>query len=464
MGTPQPHALLLPFPAQGHINPFSQLAHILVDSFGFFITFVNTDFNHGLLSPVPSRNIRFVSFPDGLPSEHRRVQQLPELCAALLQNATSHIHRILEDSKRSKEYPPITAIISDGVLSFTMNVARSHGIPRIAFPTTSACGLSAFHYMPLLVRSGLIPMPENEAERRERMQKPVTCIPKMECLRVKDLPSFCNVTDMADFLFQYVQRETQEIGNADLIIINTWEDLEGPVLADLNQRFSGKVASIGPLLLPYGGETPINTSLWKEEISCLNWLDKQHPKSVLYVCFGSITVLTRQELEEFAWGLEASRQPFLWVIRPDLVNGDSALLPAEFVEKTIDRACFVSWAAQLKVLGHRAVGGFLTHSGWNSTLESICAGVPMISWPFFAEQQTNRRFVSAEWKVGYEMDETVQRESVKAMVLKLMNENESLDLRKNCERFRKNAQQAVFGGTSEQNLKRMVELIVRDVK
>ena len=136
--------------------------------------------------------------------------------------------------------------------------------------------------------------------------------------------------------------------------------------------------------------------MWTDETVCVKWLDCQEPSSVIYVCFGSITVMSIEELLEIAWGLEASKQPFLWVIRPDLIDGHSAVLPVEFLEKVNDRSFFVRWAPQRKVLSHSSVGAFLTHCGWNSTLESTSAGVPMISRPFFSEQTTNRRFVKRE--------------------------------------------------------------------
>lgn len=109
---------------------------------------------------------------------------------------------------------------------------------------------------------------------------------------------------------------------------------------------------------------------------------------MIYVSFGSSTVLTREELVEFWHGLVNRKNRFLWVMRPDLVvgkeNGD--WIPAELEEGTKERGFMVGWAPQEEVLAHKAVGGFLTHSGWNSTLESLVASVPMICCPYFANQ------------------------------------------------------------------------------
>ena len=119
----------------------------------------------------------------------------------------------------------------------------------------------------------------------------------------------------------------------------------------------------------------------------MTWLDAQPLKSVIYVSFRSITVMTKDELMEFWYGLVNSKQWYLWAIGPNLVaqKYDEGQIPVELVEGTKDRGCMVSWALQEEVLIHQAIGGFLTHSGWNSILESIVARVPMICWPYFAD-------------------------------------------------------------------------------
>ncbi|PWA92949.1 UDP-glucuronosyl/UDP-glucosyltransferase [Artemisia annua] len=215
----------------------------------------------------------------------------------------------------------------------------------------------------------------------------------MKGLRLKDMPSFLRSTDPDEFMVNYVIRETTRTKKASAIILNTFDDLEHDVLNELSSIYPN-VYSIGPLnALLRDMENRdlqfLGSSLWKEETECMEWLDSKEPKSVVYVNFGSITVMTPQQLVEFSWGLANSNQTFLWVIRPDLVSGDSAMLPPEFTEMTRERGLLASWCPQEKVLNHASIGGFLTHCGWNSTLESISCGVPMICWPFFAEQPTN---------------------------------------------------------------------------
>ncbi|KAL5675829.1 hypothetical protein ACJX0J_011960, partial [Zea mays] len=226
-------------------------------------------------------------------------------------------------------------------------------------------------------------------------------------MRLKDFPSFMRSTDPDEFMVHYAVRVTDHTAGADAVLLNTLDELEQEALDAMRAAVIPPAASIntiGPLALlaeqivPRGSQLDsLGSNLWKEDASCFRWLDGRKPRSVVFVNYGSVTVMTSAELVEFAWGLANSGHDFLWIIRPDLVSGDAAVLPPEFQEAIEGRGLLANWCAQDAVLRHQAVGVFLTHSGWNSTLESLCAGVPMLCWPFFAEQQTNCRYTCAEW-------------------------------------------------------------------
>lgn len=152
------------------------------------------------------------------------------------------------------------------------------------------------------------------------------------------------------------------------------------------------------------------------------WLEAQPQGSVIYVSFGSSTIVKREDLMEIWHGLVNSKKRFLWVMRPDIVaaKDNDDRIPAEVEEGTRERGLIVGWAPQEDVLAHKAVGGFFTHNGWNSTLDSVVAGVPMICWPYFADQQINSRFVSEVWKLGLDMKDVCDRHVVEKMVNDLM--------------------------------------------
>jgi hypothetical protein len=459
---------MFPYPAEGHIRPMTQLAKILYAR-GFYITFVNTEYIQERLDRSGSESVkshpadfRFETIPDCLPADHGRTLKIDELSESLINNGPLHFDKLIDKLKNLQpDVPPVTCIISDGVLSFTQKTARKLRVPRVAFWTPSACGFSAYFFMPLLIDNGYIPLKDESCFTNGYMEEILTCIPGMPPLHVKDLPSFLQVTDRTkDYMFGYLKSEGQATLEADMVILNTFDELEGPVLDAIRNRIL-PLYTLGPLL--HGAENnqnqifDLSESIWSEETGCVKWLDGQEPSSVIYVCFGSITVISDEELVEFASGLEASKQPFMWALRPDLIHGHSAVLPVEFLEKVKDRSFLVSWAPQMKVLSHPSVGGFLTHSGWNSTMESICAGVPMISWPFFAEQQTNRRFVSDVWKIGMEMHEVVRRENVENVVRRLMRGEEGQQMKKRIDRLRDASIRAVGkGGSSYNNMEEFV--------
>lgn len=278
-------------------------------------------------------------------------------------------------------------------------------------------------------------------------------------IRFQDLPTFIRTTDPDDPMIKYILKEIDRCRrSAGAILINTFHSLEAKVLDTLTNFMEElpPIYSIGPLNLSVETDELIRCSLWKEESECLKWLDAREPESVVYVNLGSIAVVSKQQLLELASGLAASNKAFLWVIRPDVVAGESADLPVEFMEETKDRGMVARWCPQEEVLNHPAVGAFLSHMGWNSTLESICGGVPMLCWPFFADQQTNCRFACHDWGIGKEIDDLKSGE-VKRLVIELLDGNEGKEMRMKARELKKMAMAAVTnGGSSHQNLEQVI--------
>ncbi|KAL6311786.1 hypothetical protein AAG906_022910 [Vitis piasezkii] len=268
------------------------------------------------------------------------------------------------------------------------------GLPRtihLEFPSFLSAPL-------VLVPSGHIFLRSNSLNLANFPSKLVTSIPGMEgFLRKRDLPSLI--------------RETQQTPRAHALILNTFEDLEGPILGQIRNH-------------------------------CLLLNRRRHSLQTVY---GKKT--------------EAAYR-FLWVIRTDSLAEEDGerQTPAELLEgqgEELHRGV----GSTRRVLAHPAVGGFLTHSGWNSTLESICAGVPMICWPYFADQQINSRFVSHVWKLGSDMKDTCDRLIVEKMVRDLMEERKD-ELLKTADKMATRARKCVSeGGSSYCNLNSLIEEI-----
>ncbi|WMV19746.1 hypothetical protein MTR67_013131 [Solanum verrucosum] len=167
------------------------------------------------------------------------------------------------------------------------------------------------------------------------------------------------------------------------------------------------------------------------------------------------------DLKEFAWGLANSKHPFLWIVRPGIVMGDSAVLPDEFLEEIKDRGLLASWCPQDQVLSHPSIGVFLTHCGWNSTIESISSGVPLICWPFFAEQQTNCRYACAEWGIGVEVNKDVKRQEIEAIIKDMLEGKKGKELKDKALEWKKKAAEATdIGGPSWKHFDTFLERLL----
>jgi pathogen-inducible salicylic acid glucosyltransferase len=195
--------------------------------------------------------------------------------------------------------------------------------------------------------------------------------------------------------------------------------------------------------------------------ACMKWLDDQPKGSVVYVSFGSVAALEVEQMEEIAWGLRMSNRCFLWVVRAS----EEAKLPKNFVEETCEKGLVVRWCPQLEVLAHEAVGCFVTHCGWNSTLEALSLSVPMVAIPQYSDQSTNAKYIMDVWKVGLKAsaDEKglVSREAAEHCIREIMEGERGNEIKKNALKLRKLAKEAVDeGGSSDKNIEEFVAKLV----
>ncbi|KAL5705214.1 7-deoxyloganetin glucosyltransferase [Ranunculus cassubicifolius] len=472
-----PHAVCIPYPAQGHINPMLKLAKLLHHR-GFHITFINTEYNHkrllksrgpNSLNGLPS--FQFKTITDGLPpsDDIDATQSIPALCESTSINCLAPFRDLVSELNNNHNSPPVSCIVSDGSMTFTLEVAKELGIPEVLLWTTSVCGFMGYLQFPYLIQQGLMPLQDESYLTNGYLDAPVDWIPGVKDIRLRDLPSFIRTTEPNALMTQIVLQETGRASKASAIVFNTFEELEHDSLSAIRDSLP-PIYTIGSLHLLINQISDkelmsLGSNLWKEE-ECLPWLDTKEPNSVVYVNFGSITVITQQQMTEFAWGLANSKQNFLWVIRSDVVSGDTAMLSPEFLSEIKERGLLVSWCPQEQVLNHPSIGGFLTHSGWNSTLESVCSGVPMICWPFFADQQMNCRYTCAHWDIGLEIDSNVNRDDVEYLVRELMEGSKGKDMRMKAMTWKRKAAEAIApGGTSYVNMDKFVsEILLKEVK
>ncbi|WJX70619.1 7-deoxyloganetin glucosyltransferase [Trifolium repens] len=468
------HAVLVPFPAQGHINAlmkFAKLLHLR----GFHITFVNTEYNHKRLlksrgsDPLDGINgFNFETIPDGLTpieGEDNASIDIPSLCQSIRKNFLRPFDELLaklQDSATAGVIPPVTCIVSDCYMPFAIPAAEEHALPAIIFNPFSACNfLTSLHFRTLLEK-GLIPLKDESYRTNGYLDTKVDCIPGLEKFRLKDLLGLLRTTDPNDPMVEFVIEAADTFHRASAIVFNTYNELESDVMKELYSMFPS-LYTIGPLS-SFLNQTPQNdlaslgSNLWKEDTKCLKWLESKEPGSVVYVNFGSVTVMTPEQILEFAWGLAGSKIPFLWILRPDIVTGGSLIFSSEFEDEISDRGLIASWCPQEQVLNHPSIGGFLTHCGWNSTIESICAGVPMLCWPYFADQPTNCRYICNEWEIGIEIDTNVKREEVSMLVNELLVGEKAKEMRQNVMELKKLAEENTSpGGCSYMNMDKVIQ-------
>lgn len=498
----KPHAVCLPLPFQSHIIAMLKLAKLLYLK-GLRITFVNTEFNHQkmLKSRGPDSlngfpDFQFETIPDGLPPcDINSTQEVVPLCYSMIKTFAGPFRTLitkLNKESASSNVSQVTCVVADAYYSTQLEpVVKGLGIPAIPLWTMSAAFLMSKLHCQHLVEQGLIPpkgilvffshlllfslswrltffhcLLDKSDLLNGYLDTPVDSIPGMTDIRLKDLPSFFWEDDdpSVNFLLQQMHGVTK----ASAIIMNTFEDLEAEVLEALKPLLP-PIYKIGPLqlLLQEISNKELNSvgsNIWKEDHESLKWLNSQQPNSVIYVNFGSLMVLTSEQFIEFAWGLADSGYPFLWVIRPDLIGGQTAIFPPGFIEETADRGRISGWCSQEQVLAHTSTAGFLTHSGWNSTMDTICAGVPVISWPCFSDQTMNCRYSCVHWGIGIELENNVKRRQIERRVRELMEGDKAKDMKRWSAAYKKSAEEATKpGGTSYEDLNRLVEMIAQKI-
>ncbi|KAI5063115.1 hypothetical protein GOP47_0021662 [Adiantum capillus-veneris] len=423
------HALLVPFPLEGHINGLLRLAHALAAHQGLFITFAYPARLYSLahsrnkipLADSSSRcnNLRIKVIPDGLPTEAEVVPSVNELMAAVFV-FQSGIETLLDRQHSSQQQldhdvvgmqpPPIACIISDTFVPWTQDLANKAKLPRVEFWTSTAAVYAMGTFLPELISKGHLPVKHGKEHKPWIVDAPLLdFIPGLPPFPVTDLPhEFISSPDPESPMFQFMLSAFSRFKEAQRILVHSVYELESNVF-DALTALDYPIRAVGPLFNDLHEKTDLQEELPAAvpKHECLQWLDKQKPASVVYVALGTLSTIKLKELEALALGLEDTGHPFLWVLRIDALSegslSDSA--SADLIKQSVEQGlgCVVPWAPQTEVLKHASIGAFFSHCGWNSTIESLWEGVPMVACPRGAEQRSNARWIVENWKVGVEV-------------------------------------------------------------
>ncbi|MED6116265.1 hypothetical protein PIB30_098489 [Stylosanthes scabra] len=450
------HFVFIPLMAPGHLIPMVDMAKLLARRNIVKVTIVTTLLNSILFKDTIEREaqsgspiqIQLVPFPNaesGIPDGCESLDSLPSVdLTKKFIVALGLMQRPLEDLYE-KLTPTPCCIIYDKHIICVADIARKFNVPRILFDESNCFHLLCNHNLHLSkVHETLSP--------QEMFLVPG--IPERIGLRRSQLSGILNPG--AD---QELNAAREQVGAAEAgaygMVVNTFDELEMEYVKEYKKI--SKIWCVGPVSLSNKNELEmaIRSKRHSDEDGnrYMKWLDSWPPSSVVYVCLGSLNRVTPEQLIELGLGLEATNRPFIWVLRCAYRREemDTWLSESGFEERVKGRGILIKgWVPQVLILSHKSIGAFLTHCGWNSTLEGICASVPLVTFPLFEEKHVVQ----------------VTRENVKDAIEKVMGQGEECHrIRLRARKYGTMAKRVIEeGGSSYCNMSRLIEDIVRTTK
>ncbi|KAI3936002.1 hypothetical protein MKW92_047914 [Papaver armeniacum] len=459
-----PHVAVIPFMAKGHTIPILHLVRLLV-SRGVAVTIFTTHGNSPYIRQFitgTEASVIDLSFPQNV---HPELQQgvestdkfpsmslfVPFVTATKLMQP--EFDRVLESL-----YPRVSCIISDGFFPWTLQSATKLGVPRLVFYGMSNYVGAVFHVL----------SKDQSLMDRNSDDEPFS-LPAFPWIKLtrNDFESSVTNPDIDGPHFQFMMEVFAATRNSNGIIVNSFCELEPKFLEYCNREKTPKAWCVGPLCL---AEPPkvAGEPLQKPASTTLEWLDELLAKgrSVLYVAFGSQADISTEQLQEIANGLEKSMINFLWVVRSSKCD---EIVDEEFKERVKDSGLVVTeWVDQVAILNHQSVSGFMSHCGWNSVMESICASVPILAWPMMAEQHLNARMVVEELGIGIRVLAEngsvrgfVTSECIEKQVRELMEGENAKEMKKKVKQLSEEARRAMEeGGSSWFTLDQLINEVI----
>lgn len=467
----QPHVLLVTFPAQGHINPSLQFAKRLI-KLGIEVTFATSVFAQRRMAKTATtststKGLKFAAFSDGYDDGFKaNVDDSKRYMTEIRNRGSQTIRNII--LKSSDEGRPVTSLVYTLLLPWVEEVGRELHIPSALLWIQPATVLNIYYYY----FNGY----EDEMKCSTN-NDPNWCIqlPRLPLLKSQDLPSFLvssSSKDNGKYSFALPtfkeQLDTLDGEENPKVLVNTFDALEQEALKAIEKY---NLIGIGPLIPSsfLDGKDPLDSSfggdLFQKCNDYMEWLNSKPKSSIVYISFGSLLNLSRNQKEEIAKGLIEIKRPFLWVIRDQENVKEEEEEKLSSMMELEKQGKIVSWCSQLEVLTHPSLGCFVSHCGWNSTLESLSSGVPVVAFPHWTDQGTNAKLIEDVWKTGVRLrvneDDVVDSEEIKRCIEIVMDGGEKgEEMRENAQKWKELAREAVKeGGSSEVNLKAFVQQV-----
>lgn len=457
---PQQLHVLLVVALQAHMNPMLKFARCLASK-RVHVTLATTETvrNHLLHSTnlfTLNSRIRFEFFSDGLTAEFDR-DKSAETFATLQAVSSENLSKLVANFNAKKTR--LSCIVFNPFAPWVADVAEEHGIP-CALLWNQACAVFSIVYR--YSKDLLNPF--------ELMD-----CPGIPNLQVSDLPSTLLPSTPVHFK-KLISDSARCAERARWVLGNSFYELESEIIDSMDALLP--IRPIGPLVSPFllgkneaddNSDYALHVDGLKAEESCIEWLDRQRPCSVVYVSFGRVTVWSQKQIDNISMALKNSDRPFLWALKPPAEGSkrDSGELSRGFLEETKEKGIVVTWCSQEKVLMHKAVACFMTHGGWNSALETVVSGVPVIVYPEWTDQPTNAKLLSDVFKVGVrvringdEEDGVVTTKEVERCIEEVINGPKAAEMKKRAMELKEAANKALeVGGSSDQNINDFIKNI-----
>ncbi|KAH7847528.1 hypothetical protein Vadar_027215 [Vaccinium darrowii] len=345
---------------------------------GLKVTFVLTSKAISTNIQVQANSVKIACISDGS-GQGDKAKDIVTSIEHFQAAASQSLAELIE--KQNSSDHPAKVLVYDSVMPWALEVAQRFGLRGASFFTQS-CAVIAIYYH---FYEGNLKVPPGSV---------TISLPSMPLLETNDLPSFIGDVGSYQVLLSVIINQFSTFKKADWLFFNTFDKLEEKALNWMASQWPSM--TIGPTIPSMyldrrmENDKDYGLNLFNSSAeACIKWLDKMEKGSVIYASFGTLASLSENQMEEIACGLKNSGRYFLWVI---------------VLDKLIDiyptTGLIVNWCSQLEVLAHQAVGCFMTHCGWNSTLEALSTGVPVVAVSQWTDQDTNARFIVDVWNVG----------------------------------------------------------------
>ncbi|XP_022141873.1 anthocyanidin 3-O-glucosyltransferase 2-like [Momordica charantia] len=439
--------VFIPGPGMGHLASTVEMANVIVardHRLSVTVLTINPSSDPKIAQQIQSfsasfaaKSIRFIALPEPpLPEETKNGFRLKQV----LQSYKPHVREAVTNLTNTPESPPLVGFVIDMFCTAMIDVAKEFEVPCYVFYTSSASFLAlSFHLQQLYHQNDS----SNHAVEHLKDSNDELAVPGfVNSIPGKVIPSVFFESEIAAWFHDNARRFRSEVKG---ILINTFAEMEPHVMNGSSQI--PPLYSVGPVL-HLRDTSADGSNKVHDAADTLKWLDDQPPSSVVFLCFGSMGSFDQDQVEEIARALEQSGVRFLWSLRRPPPKGkleapsDYAdikdVLPEGFLDRTADVGRVIGWAPQVEILAHPATGGFVSHCGWNSTLESVWHGVPMATWPMYAEQQFNAYELVVELGLAVEItvdfrkefrgerSRIVSAEEIESGIRRLMEDNNEI--------------------------------------